>query len=206
MVNSIAAFRLNWEGVASGVVAEKHFGTFRMQVDVPGMPGYPSRQPFVDDPLSLFSPSGSVAIADAVDTPSPAILISYYNIDGDTVRRARVPYKPVPVTSRMVDSVLPEIARTIKREGHEDIIRKAMVVPKYLWPIGRGTLADDGTTWIQLRGPTPMAQWLVISPQGKLTGTVTLPRSTEILLVQGNIWAVVKDENDVPSVVKYRLK
>ena len=106
----------------------------------------------------------------------------------------------------MVDSVIPEIAKTIKREGHEDVIRKAMVVPKYFWPIGRGSMADDGTTWLQLRGNTPNAQWLVVSPQGKLTGVATLPRSADILLIQDGVWAVVKDDDDVPSVVHFRIK
>ena len=206
MINRFSTFRLNWEGVASGVVAEKSFGAFRMQVNVPGMNGYPGRQPFVDDPLFLYSPSGNVAVADVVESPSPAILISYFNINGDTIRRARIPYTPVPVTSRMVDSVIPEIAKTIKREGHEDVIRKAMVVPKYFWPIGRGSMADDGTTWLQLRGNTPNAQWLVVSPQGKLTGVATLPRSADILLIQDGVWAVVKDDDDVPSVVHFRIK
>lgn len=206
MVNTFAIFRTNWEGVASGVVAEKHYGAFRMQVNVPGMNGYPGRQPFVDDPVFLYSPSGNVAVADVVDSPSPSILISYFNINGDTVRRARVPYAPVPVTSRMVDSVIPEIAKTIKREGHEDIIRKALTVPGYLWPIGRGVMADDGTTWLQLKGTTANAQWLVVSPQGKLTGIATLPRSTDILLIQDGVWAAVKDADDVPSVVHFRIR
>jgi hypothetical protein len=203
---SIALFRMSWDGIANGVVAEKPFGAFLLLVDVPGLGGASTRQPFAADPVSVFSPSGQYALASAEEQPSPAIVITYFSLNGDTLRRARVPYRPRPVTSKMVDSVLPELAKAMRRQGHEDLIRKQLTVPKYLWPIGQATLADDGRTWIQLKSTAPEAQWLVVSPQGTLAGIVTLPRSTEILLVQDAIWAVVKDDDDVPSLVKYRLK
>jgi hypothetical protein len=39
-----------------------------------------------------------------------------------------------------------------------------------------------------------------------LTGVATLPRSTDILLIQDGFWAVVKDADDVPSVVHFRIR
>lgn len=205
-VKSLALLRMTWDGNATGVVAEKGFGAFPLRVQVPGQLGAIGRQPFVADPVSVFSPAGHVAFVDAEERPAPTIVVRHFSIKGDTTRVVRLPYAARPVTSAMIDSVVSALAKSLKREGHEDLVRKAIVLPKFDWPIGQAALGDDGTTWIQIRGTTPTAEWLVVSPQGRLVGRLMLPRSTEILLVQDGIWAVVKDQDDVPSVVRYRLR
>jgi hypothetical protein len=206
LVKSLALLRMTWDGQVTGVVAEIPFGAHMLLVEVPGRSIAPGRQPFVANPLPIYSPSGDLAIVGAEELPTPAIVIRHISIMGDTTRVVRVPYTPRPVTSGMVDSAVVELAKSLKREGNEDFVRKAIVVPKYDWPIGQAVLADDGTTWVQIKGTRPLVDWLIISPQGKHIATVELPRAVNVMLLQNGIWAVSKDEDDVPSVVRYRLK
>jgi hypothetical protein len=66
-------------------------------------------------------------------------------------------------------------------------------------------VADDGSVWLGLQGHSP-PQWLVLdsaaAPVARVTGEPTL----RILVIrEGEVWGVIRDELDVPSLVRYRV-
>jgi hypothetical protein len=66
---------------------------------------------------------------------------------------------------------------------------------------------DKGEVWLRrvIPGDTTRSQWIVLPPQGK-ERTVTLMRRARLLTVEGSLLVVAEaDEDDLESVVVYRL-
>ena len=205
-VNNLTILRMGWDGNATGVMYDMPFGRDHAYLVIEGMPNSFFRQPLLGDPAIAASPDGRhFAVADAVDGKN-SIELSFIAPSGKILRRASVAHTPALVTPRVVDSAVAAVAAYTKRVGHEAAIRRQLAVPKYDFPIRRLLLERDGTAWIELRGAGPVREWLVVSPQGTLKHRVHVPANTQILLVDKGIWGVVLDENDVPSVARFRLK
>jgi hypothetical protein len=167
-----------------------------------------SRQPFAMDPTVAASPDGQrLAIVDFRESPKPAILLTHLSLRGDTTARLEVPYEPERISSSAVDSAVARIASRPQLKGNETTVRAALRVPQFYPPFSQALMAADGTTWIQVRSAdTATVRWLVVSPQGKVTASVTVPKSVNITTIDRGIWATVRDADDVPSIVRYRMK
>ena len=80
-------------------------------------------------------------------------------------------------------------------------------MPKVYPPLSAMTLGADGTTWISGR-ITPKGRTVTaIDARGNQLFTVELPPKTR--LVQANrttLWTVQTDADDLPSVVRYRVR
>jgi hypothetical protein len=119
-------------------------------------------------------------------------------LEGEPAWRSVLPAPPVPVAPAEVDSVAAGV-----RAVFRDALREA--VPRH-WPAVGGLAVDDqGRAWIGLTArPGDPAEWAVVSRPGTYEGSVTLPYGAEVKAVRGNrIYAVVRDELDVPRVVAY---
>jgi hypothetical protein len=90
----------------------------------------------------------------------------------------------------------------------ERVMRDHMAVPRHYYPISSVLAADDGGLWLQREADgTPVARWTVLDASGTPRGEVRLPRSTALRVVSGaEVWAIVRDEFDVPYLVRYRLR
>jgi hypothetical protein len=206
-VSAMPILRMDWEGVANGVVANRGAGHGMFSMPRDGRQVVIGQHPFTADPKVMVSPDGKhIAIVDVKDGASPTIRITYVSTRGDTLRRSEVPFTPLPIDKATLDSVIGQLVKAAKMPGGEATIREALLVPKYNWPIGQTLLEPNGTAWIQIRANTPVADWLIVSPAGKLVEIVKAPRQVDIRLVKDGIWAVVPDEDDVPSVIRYRRK
>jgi hypothetical protein len=166
-----------------------------------------------------FSSDGRRLAVVSVGTGSvPAVEVLHLSIEGDTIARHGVPFKPDPITPRYIDSLLTAWVTPIPREnlpagfpmqanlkGKEGAIREQLVIPKYHSPFRQVKLANDGTVWLQWHSPGSSRRWLIISPRGVPTMEVELPLRSELQSIDGAIWGLTWDDDDLPSLTRYRI-
>jgi hypothetical protein len=166
-----------------------------------------------------FSSDGRrLAVATLVPGATPVVEIMHFSTNGDTLARHRIPFKPDPITSRYVDSMITAWVTPIPREnlppnfpmqaslkGKEGEIREQLVIPKYHPPFSQLMLANDGTVWLRWHTPGSRRRWLIVSPRGIPTMEVELPPKTELRSIDGAIWALIWDDDDLPGLVRYRI-
>lgn len=132
-------------------------------------------------------------------------------LDGRQLYSIRVAERPVRIPREVADSARrdlmrprprpPEVQRAIERSYGR------MRFPDFYPPLSSLFVGRDGTAWIGLRASAGDRQWLVIAPDGKERGTLTLPASFRMSAADGNrIWGTSLDEDDLPSVVRYRIQ
>lgn len=131
---------------------------------------------------------------------SDSTVIQVTNLDGGSARRCAFSTVPVPVTSSDVDR---EQELTIKR------LRQVLVdsVPA-AWPAMVDLVVDEADgVWFGLRGSGGAAdKWVLCDKEGRFTGTVKLPPTVTPVAVRGGLmYAVARDEDEVPSIRAYRL-
>jgi hypothetical protein len=204
-VTSIPVVRMSWDGTVSRIVAEMPVRIAALEVKSGDRTSYTS-QPFRDSPLLEMSRDGRhLAFIDAREGPNPAIHIVRLNAMGDTVGKTDLPYVPVAITPRVVDSAVTAIAKML-RIADESAVRNALKVPKSYFPVDKAIPANDGTLWLRAPVANGQRRWTLVSVTGKVVETLTLPASTDIEWVDGSIWGVTRDADDVPSVVRLRKK
>lgn len=90
----------------------------------------------------------------------------------------------------------------------ESKIRDALDFPRFQPPVSEIVASRDGVVW--LRGPIEeegVSSWTVLDRAGGLVGTVSLPESTGLKLVDDDhFWATVWDDLGVPWVRHYALQ
>lgn len=94
----------------------------------------------------------------------------------------------------------PQMARTFRGALEDSVPGR--------WPAIRALLNDaEGRIWIALGGPAGgTAEWAWFSIEGRYLGSVFLPAAVEVKAVgRKRLYAVVRDELDVPRVVVYEL-
>jgi hypothetical protein len=132
---------------------------------------------------------------------------------GDTIYRRNIRYRPSTFAAEIVDSLVAQAVRPHLRNPHADsaaiaaAVRQAMSLPPYQPPIARGRIGADDVLWLQLHDEGDDRQrWILLDPDGQLYGRVALPRGASIHWSSGNqVVVVVRDDFDVPWLVRYRL-
>jgi hypothetical protein len=65
----------------------------------------------------------------------------------------------------------------------------------------------DGSAWVGLRRTARERQWMLFAPDGTARGTVALPPSFRMNHADANrIWGTIRDDDGLPSVVRYRIQ
>lgn len=133
-------------------------------------------------------------------------------------------YRPVPIPQRVRDSlahppapppsnpailhvtppppmVAPLAGGTGRNAGPQQLI------PEYLPPIRHVLAGRDGTIWLERWTLDPAPRWDVLDDRGDSLMTVTLPVGADLRVAdRQHIWVIERDADDVPSVVRYRLR
>jgi hypothetical protein len=203
IVKSIPLVSMNWQGDVSGIVGETPvvLNTFELRVN--GRVIVPS-QPFFVGPLFEMSRNGRhIAFIEWMENPRPVIRITRLNEMGDTIARQEIPYTPIAIPARAVDSAIARMARTF-RVADESEVRSLVKPPRAYAPVDRAIVANDGAIWLQAPAANGQRRWTIVSPGGRVSETVVVPLTTSIRWVDGSIWAVSRDADDVPSVVRLR--
>lgn len=175
----------------------------------------------IEDPFpsqSLFAVDdrhGRTVVVDrrpAQAAENPTFRVTVRTIGGDTIYSRAFPYMRIPVTQEEADSAIARVARPLSHvepnaRKAEELVRRAVSIPKYHSPVARALFADDGTLWLQLgeqRGVDK--RWRAYDESGKPIGTVTVPENADVRVIHmGAMWAIVTDALDVPYIVKYQI-
>jgi hypothetical protein len=198
--------RLKWDGTYAGLIADMPLSSNQLTIKTPTRTTY-SSQPFTNGPRYDMSRNGAhIVFVEPRESPTPVLRYLRLNTAGDTVARAELAHDPTPIPARALDSAIAAIARSLNMPQDEGLVRAAVKAPKFYSPVNALIVANDGSAW--LRGPALNGKrtWLVVSPAGKLVEKIELPHTTDIRWIDGSIWAITRDADDVPSVVRLRRK
>lgn len=81
------------------------------------------------------------------------------------------------------------------KPGHSDL------------PIRQVIMGSDGTLWLRTQRQAGHDPWLVLDPSGDSIGTLLVaPGSSLNQPSAGVVWMVERDQDDLPSVVRYRVR
>jgi hypothetical protein len=170
-------------------------------------------QPMADQRSRLrVSPDGASIVL--VHAPPSAQAEARFTVtrmaaSADTLYHRSYRYTPRPIPPRLADSIY-----SLYSMGFESApaalvreeIRKAVVLPPALPPVSDVVHASDGSTWLRREeGLGASARWLILAPDGGIRATAVTPVGLKVLLVEGEaVWGTIRDDLDVPYVVRYR--
>lgn len=126
--------------------------------------------------------------------------VQIFDLAGERVGRYSRPYTPPRISERDL-----KWAETQVSERFRLVLRQA--APKR-WPAFRQFTVDDrGRMWIGLETPRGApTDWHIVDPRGHVLCRFPLPEDVEVKLVNDDrIFAVRKDELDVPRIVVYQM-
>ncbi|MEP6835769.1 MAG: hypothetical protein ABJB74_20445 [Gemmatimonas sp.] len=197
--------RTTWESVAGGVIDLQRYVARPMELRTPNSTSYGWPQLFDPAPDFGVSPDGAHVVITDMKTPGrePFVYVTHVSIKGDTVLRAKVPFVPDPVTPGTIDSVVRAVTR--RRPEVAKLYRAALFLAPHWPPVLKVLVANDGTTWLQMHSTNERKRWTVVSPTGVVTMTVEVPKNVRLWRIDRGIWGTELDNDDVPSVVRYRI-
>ena len=174
-------------------------------------------QPFGDWDLQAVDRYGRwiVSIArPAGTTERGTFSLTWRSPAGTVLRTATVPYTATPISRGAArDSVAAYVAEfsrafpSVARRSLEAMVREAVFVPRSYPPVDALVPALDGTTWVRRHAPGEVATWMVFDDRGRHVAYVSAPAGAKVLAAdRGLAWAVEKDADDVPFVVRYRVQ
>ena len=220
-----AWLRLTREGELLDTLALQRLVGQDVEVDL-GQRPIRLRHPFASNPLVAVPPDASFMVM--VDREAPAgeersaFRVHRIALNGDTALSQDVPYSPI----ELVDSEIDSIARSIgapqaeRNELTEDraaaLVRGQIPWPQYRPPVTNVLAASDGSVWLR-REPTTgdSIRWDVVDAQLQRVGFVYLPIKFDVKVMveagsegprpRWNVYGVVLDAFDVPSIVQYQV-
>ena len=194
-----------------------------MHISATGIGGMSQVVPYANHARHEVSPSGH--IVSVVSRPYAV----HTMFDGKPVRITRE-FTPPPVPDDERAQLRAAIEFRMVREK-SDFKWNGPEIPREKPPINDLVVGLDGRIWVNLsvesevyepdppraRGneppPPPVKyrakekRWDVFEPDGRYLGRVAAPRNYSVYVRRGNeAWGVVRDENDVPVVVHFRVE
>jgi hypothetical protein len=208
--------RMDRDGTVIDTIQLQRYGfAQRERVDVGGrtlsVPSGPSSHP-------LFIDAGDDAyvIERPVATSADAAEFTITRIAGiaDTLFHDTLGYRPRPFDATAIDSVIAAAVASYRQRNDPDAdaiaaaFRAGFSPPAFHPPIGSGRVGEDGTLWLERHDAGgPVIEWLLVAADGEPRGILELDRGTVVHWSDASIlWAVARDEFDVPWLVKYRLR
>ncbi|MBA2292312.1 MAG: hypothetical protein H0W15_07650 [Gemmatimonadales bacterium] len=124
---------------------------------------------------------------------------------GDTVFSALIPY-----TARQIGRTEADSIRRAKVAGvKSDLLAKdymEMPLPTVFRPVHGALVAAGGAVWVALRPERDGRRWVRVDRTGKVTGSIVVPHNVTLHVISSSqAWGVEHDEDDIPSVVRFRF-
>jgi hypothetical protein len=168
-------------------------------------------QPFADAPIIVGSSGASrlfVVGREVSGTSQRAeIRVVALRPSGDTLWMRSFPYSPRRVSRDVSDSVLGRIHEDLRRSGAtlEDV-KGVLFLPRFRPPVTAAFATADGSLWLRREEDQSMVEYWIISPDGRHEGTVRVRRESKLVASEmGKVWASEVNEDEVPTVVRYRM-
>jgi hypothetical protein len=206
--SGVAYGRISPDGVVQKIVAVIPESGLDQSIRVRGSV---ASQPFAVSASHAISPDGrysAVAIPMAEDADSAGIMVTAFGADGDTAFSRTYRVRGVPIPRAVGDSVVAARANEIQPRSPElaAAIRAQARIPKYYPSLESMLIGRDGCIWIQYPTHANARAYLGIDANGDVLGTLILPRTSRLAVAQRDrIWITERDENDVQSIVRYRV-
>ncbi len=167
-------------------------------------------QPFTDAPLTVYAPLAQrvfvVERPSAVEGTPSNVRITALATTGDTAWSVRVPYAPSPLDPSIVDSVRSRLTKGLAGRYPPDEVDRKLYAPAFRTPITDAIAGDDGTLWLRWDDVTSAGRYTVLDRDGRVRSEVNASSRTQVKWANGDVvWGVELDENDVPTVVRYRV-
>ena len=178
--------------------------------------------PFADHTLWGVHPDGSALVV--VDRPAPAsaaesrFRVTRLDPAGRAVFSREYRYTPAPVTRAHFDAVATAwsdgMREAASRGGGVELVfspaqlRGVLGAPRFHPPVSHVVAGRDGTVWLRREDwRQARVTWNVLDARGTLLGFFDLPSAVQIVQADlGAVWAVERDADDVPHVVRYRVR
>ena len=174
------------------------------------------RQPFDDGTLWDASPDGSaIIVVERSVAQHRGVVVKKmvfggkesgfhwkYAFHGKRLSRGGTTKQIQEIADRVAATPL---ARGIPKTKLESVIAEQFYRPDYGVAIARVLAGLDGTTWLERSrgtGDEPV-RWIILGERGNPIGEAVLPRDFHLMAAsRGCVWGVVRDEWDVPYVVR----
>ena len=166
--------------------------------------------PFAARRLESFALDGRWVVFATTDIDGPhanTFLVTMIDAEGDTVFSRRHPFAPVPIPRSVAESVIEAGVARAPNPEFAGLYRQMKIPPVYP-PLDGLLVGRDGTVWVGLRATGAAGHpWLVLDRGGAVLDTIVIPRNAYPAVAElGMLWTVESDENDVESVVRYRIE
>lgn len=127
-------------------------------------------------------------------------------VNSDTIFDRRFPIPLVPISSSQADSIRARVSAQ-STNPERAIAWRSVALPPVFRPLKRVFLGADGAVWAELKGLSTDRSWLIISPDGKQTRTLTVPQNIFIQAADAaRVWATESDDDGLESVVRFRIR
>jgi hypothetical protein len=190
---------------------------FLIHMQARGYLHFPGPNHFIETPLWNVAPNGSVIVAvdrGAPVTASPATYrVRAWNGRGASLFIVDVPFSPVPVEQRTVDSIIDVFADDMDElyasmDEARGIVRDSLKPPAFYPPVTDIVFGTDGAIWLAREGlatpPFDARRYDVIDAAGRPAGWLRLRRPGKIMAATAtDVWVVELDADDVPTLLRY---
>jgi hypothetical protein len=201
------------DGKVRRIAESPNFEDPRWSMAVAGFGNY---VPFVARPSVGYAPDGSrygFMVVENAERDGGTITIRSFRRNGSLEFERKTRFKGEPLPARVRDSAaasfLPRPGQST--EGPPDLGRRFQEIarsrmPSFYPPVTGLLFGMDGTTWIRLPGKDDIRAAQVLDARGSLIGVVSPPKRSDIRQATlTHIWVTERDEDDLVSVVRYRV-
>ena len=184
--------------------------------ELPGGGIFVGMHPIRESPLVAFYPDGSGLVAVerlAARNPQDTVFrVRVYSAEGNVETDISVPYKPVSAEG-WLERHLREIERDmIERSGSAnrqmiEALREALTDRPFYPPVTNVIAGADGSIWIRREElAADSVRWDVFRRNGESIGRVPTSAGLSIHCASlDEVWAVERNELDVPFVIRMRV-
>ncbi len=199
-------------------------GAFRNLVAVQPQPpraehrsaeGIPTRYPipFGHTVLTHQSSSGEALVflrTSFTDRAGGRFRITALRPTGDTIFNREITFRGVPISSASADSAFRASLQVLQGRGSPVTATFAATaraqIPPVRQPYRWMKVGIDNSVWIAMQATDSSQTHLVLDRSGNLVGSVKLPLKITVYEVsRTRMWGTEVDQNDVQSVVRYRI-
>lgn len=172
-----------------------------------------SAVPFTTQPQVAVSSTGDrIAFLEPrnLSREGGSYAVSLFKPNGDTLFVRAFSFRGVPISKSDRDSAIAAIAIEMKEPSRQQVKRFQEIAAEKMPLIYPGALyvllGQDDTVWIGHR-PSSLGQtWTVLDDSGRPIGSVNIPPRARLHRAsRKQLWTTLKDENDLPNVIHYRV-
>lgn len=185
-----------------------------------GLRSWSTSVPYLIRPFTAVAQNGS-RIAFAETTPSDNggfIRVTVMAGMGDTLLSRSYPFSGVRLKRSTVDSAIRVVMaryqpdRNGRLQAPPDVVvelenRLRAAMPTFAAPVSGLLVGIDNSIWLGLERSSEGRRYLVLDERGDPVGTVTVPFNASLNAAsRDQIWVTERDQDDLPSLVRYRLQ